>query len=114
MIHGETVSVSLRYFNVVDEYGNEVEEYGEEFLVPNVLVGKPETRDRIEDGQPYAISADKRFCFPRGFRFDLRGARIRRMGATYKVVGEPMILTDANVPPNVPWNLYVEAVRFDG
>lgn len=114
MIHGETVSVSLRTFDGKDEYGNAVEVYGTPFNVSNVLVGKPETRDRIEEGHPYAIEADKRFCFPRGFAQDLRGALITRMGSTYKVVGEPMLLTEANVPTGIPWNLYVEAVRFDG
>lgn len=114
MIHGETVSVSLRFFEGYDEYGNKVERHTDPFPVTNVLVGKPDTRDRIENGQPYAIQADKRFCFPRGFRYDLRGALITRMGSTYKVVGEPMILTDANVPSGIPWNLYVEAVKFDG
>lgn len=114
MIHGETVSVSLRTFDGTDEYGNAVEVYGTPFDVANVLIGKPDARDNIEEGHPYAIVADKRFCFPRGFTEDLRGALITRRGSTYKVVGEPKLLTEANIPPNVPWNLYVEAAMFDG
>lgn len=114
MITGETVSVSLRTFYGDDGYGNDIEVYGTPFDVWNVVVGKPKTKDNIEEGQPYAIEADKRFCFPKGFPHDLRGALITRRGSTYKVVGEPMLLTEENVPPGVPWNLYVEAVRHDG
>lgn len=114
MVAGETVSVSLRTFAGDDGYGNDIEEFGKPFVVHDVLVGKPKTEDRIEEGQPYAIKADKRFCFPKGFSKDLRGALIKRGESVYKVVGEPKLLTDENVPPGVPWNLYCEAVRFDG
>lgn len=113
-IHGETVLVSLRTFSGQDEYGNDIEEYGEPFEVENVLVGKAETRDEIDDSRPYAIKADRRFCFPRGFEHDMRGAKITRNGVTYKAVGEPFDVTEANLPSLIPWNLRVEAVRFDG
>lgn len=113
-IHGETVSVSLRTFLGVDDYGNDIEEYGIPFEVQNVLVGKAETEDRIESGQPYGIKADRRFCFPRGFNSDLRGALITRGNATYKVVGDPFDVTEDNLPSRSSWNLRVETVRFDG
>lgn len=114
MIHGETVSVSLRTFSGQDEYGNDVEEYGEPFEVGNVIVGKGGTVNLIENGQPYAIEADRRFCFPVGFSEDMRGALITRDGKTYKVVGDPVDYTDANLPPRVGLDLNVEAVRRDG
>lgn len=113
-ISGETVSVSLRTFQGHDEYGNDIEEYGEPFEVEDVLVGKGDTENRIDNGQPYGIRSDRRFCFPRGFDLDLRGALITRNGATYKVVGDPTDITDANIPSRIRWNLRVEAVRFDG
>lgn len=113
-IHGETVLVSLRLFEGQDEYGNDVIEYGEPFEVANVLVGKADTDNEIEETQPYAIRADRRFCFPRGFDQDLRGAKITRNNVTYKVVGEPFDVTEENLPSLIPWNLRVEAVRFDG
>lgn len=114
MIAGETVSVSLRTFLGQDEYGNDIEEYSEPFEVDNVLVGKADTEDAIGETQPYAIKADRRFCFPKGFDEDLRGALITRKGITYKAVGEPFDLTEENLPAIIPWNLRVEAVRFDG
>lgn len=113
-IYGETVSVSLRTFGAEDEYGNDAVEYGEPFEVDDVLVGKGETVNLIEDGQPYAISADKRFCFPRGFEHDLRGAIITRGDGSYKVIGDPAPITDENIPPGIRWNIRCEAVRFDG
>ena len=113
-IYGETVSVSLRIFQGQDEYGNDIEEYSKPFDVEDVLVGKPSTDNRIESGQPYAIESDKRFCFPKGFDKDMRGALITRGSSTYKVIGEPMAYTDANIPAKTPWNMVCEAVRFDG
>ena len=44
----------------------------------------------------------------------MRGAKITRNGVTYKAVGEPFDVTEANLPSLIPWNLRVEAVRFDG
>lgn len=114
MIYGETVSVSLRTFIGQDGYGNDNEVYGEPFDVENVLVGKGGTYNRIEGGQPYAIEADRLFCFPKGFEEDMRGALITRNGKTYKVVGEPVDFTHENLPALVPWDLKCQAVRFDG
>lgn len=113
-IHGETVSVRLRRFGAVDEYGNDVEEYTEPIEVENVLVGKTGTKDHIGEGLPYAMEADKRFCFPRGWTEDLRGALITRMGATYKVIGDPTPITDENIPRGIDWNIRADTVRFDG
>lgn len=113
-IHGETVSVALRTFGEVDEYGNETEGWGVPFEVENVLVGKADTSDEIGDGQPYAIKADKRFCFPKGYDEDMRGALIWWRGMEYQVVGDPTPYTEANLPPLVSWNLRVEAARRDG
>lgn len=114
MISGETVSVRFRFFGETDEYGNEEEGYGEPTLFENVLVGRGDTVDRIEDGHPYEIKADRRFCFPRGFEGDLRGALITRRGVTYEVVGDPVPITEDNLPPGIPWNVIADAVRFDG
>lgn len=111
-IYGETVSVSLRVFGAVDDYGNDTEEYQEPFEVENVLVGKGDTIDLIENGEPYAIRADKRFCFPRGFEHDLRGALIERMGKTYQIVGDPSPITDANIPAGIDWNIKAEGVLY--
>lgn len=114
MIAGETVSVRFRLFGETDEYGNEVEGHSDPVDFENVLVGRGGTVDEIENGQPYAIRADRRFCFPKGFEGDLRGALIERRGITYKVVGEPVDYTEENLPPGVPWNTRAEAVRYDG
>lgn len=113
-IHGETVTVSLRTFAGQDDFGNDVEEYGEPFEVADVLVGKAGTVDRIDEEHPYGIKADRRFCFPRGYSEDMRGALITRGDATYKVIGEPFDVTEANLPQGIRWNLRCEAVRFDG
>lgn len=114
MISGETVSVSLLMFDGRDEYGNDSPVYGEPFDVENVLVGKGGAYDRIEEGRPYAMQADRLFCFPKGFAEDMRGALITRDGKTYKVVGDPVDFTPDNLPPKTPWNLKCQAVRFDG
>lgn len=113
-IHGETVSVSLRQFGTRDKHGNETVSYSEPFEVDNVLVGRGETVDIIEDGRPYAIKADRRFCFPRGITFDLRGALIKRGDITYKVIGNPVGITDENLPHGIDWNIRCEGVYFDG
>ena len=114
MIAGETVTVRFRTFGEVDEYGNESEGYSDPVTFENVLVGRGGTVDRIEDGHPYEIRADRRFCFPRGFSGDLRGALITRGDATYQVIGDPVPITDENIPGGIPWNIKAEAVRFDG
>lgn len=114
MIRGETVTVSLRVFGGKDAFGNEAVTYTEPFEVSDVLVGRGSTVDVITDGQLMAIRADKRFCFPRGFSDDLRGAIIRRGGDSYRVVGDPSPVTEANLPPASRWNIRAEAVRYDG
>lgn len=113
-IYGETVSVSYRVWGAQDEYGNDAEEYTEPEDVENVLVGTGEQEDLIESGRPYAFKADKRFCFPRGFAKDLRGALVRREGTVYKIVGDPTSITDANIPAGIDWNIKAEAVVYDG
>lgn len=114
MIHGKTVSVSLRTFSGQDEYGNDIVEYGEPFDVDDVLVGKGGTVNRIEEGQPYAIEADRLFCFPKGYGEDMRGAHIAYDGKEYIVVGEPVDFPEENLPSLTRWNLKCQAVRFDG
>lgn len=114
MIFGETVSVSFRDFGPVDAFGNGEITYTEPVEYDDILVGRGSTVDVITDGQLVAIKADKRFCFPRGFDRDLRGALITRGGVTYKVVGDPSPITDANIPPSIRWNIRAEAVIYDG
>lgn len=94
--------------------GNEVGTYSEAVEVDDVLIGRGETYNEIEDGQLYAIQAEKSFCFPRNWDTDLRGALIEFDGKTYKVVGDPMRITDANIPPGIRWNIKCQAVRYDG
>lgn len=113
MISGETVSVQLRSFGATDAYGNEIEVYSEPQDVGNVLCGRGGSVDLERDGQPYAIKADRRFCFPRGYSADLRGALITREGVTYQVVGIPFDSTEENLP-GLPWNMRVEAVFYNG
>ena len=114
MISGETVLVSLLVLGSDDAYGNPVKSYTEGTEVGGVLCGRGSSVDLVRDGQPYAIQSDKRFCFPKGYAEDLRGAIITHDGFEYEVVGEPVRSTDANMPPGLPWNLRVEAVRRDG
>lgn len=115
MISGETVLVSLLTFgDTPDAYGNYPEVYTEAAEVHGVLCGRGSSADLVRDGQPYAIQSDKRFCFPKGYDADLRGAIITWNGHEYEVVGEPTVSTAANMPPGVPWNLRVETVRRDG
>lgn len=115
MIRGEQVEVRLLEFGAKDRYGNRTEQYAEPITVCNVLVGTASTVNVENDGQPHEIRADRRFCFPRCWCRDLRGALITRVrdGKTYKVVGDPASLTDENLP-NLPWNTYAETVRYDG
>lgn len=113
-IYGETVSVRLRQFGALDEYGNDTETYSEPIEVENVLVGKTGTSDLIDDAHPYGMKMDKRFCFPRDWTEDLRGALITRMGTTYQVIGSPSPLTDANIPYGIDWNVYADTVVYDG
>ena len=114
MISGETVKVSLLELSGQDEYGNELEVFGEPFEVANVLCGRGSTSDPDREGEPYAIRSDKRFSFPRGFDADLRGAIIEWDGRKFKVVGEPVKSTEANLPPGIPWNIRCETVRHEG
>lgn len=114
MIHGETVLVSYRIFGEKDELGNESMTYSEPEEVDDVLIGKGTTYNRVEEGRLYAVEADKSFCFPREWDTDLRGAKITYDGITYKVVGIPSRITDANIPPGIRWNIKVNAEVFDG
>ena len=114
MIFGETVSVSYRVFGDEDDFGNAVITYTQPEDVEDVLVGRGSTVDVFTEGQLLAIRADKRFCFPKGFSKDLRGALITRGGITYQVVGDPSPITEANIPPGTRWNIRAEAVVYDG
>lgn len=113
-IKGETVQVSFRNFGEVDALGNEAVSFSEFQDVQDVLIGRGETADEVRDGQRYAIQTDKSFCFPRSWTENLRGALIRWEGRTYKVVGDPTRITDANIPPGIRWNIKVQAVIHDG
>lgn len=114
MIRGETVTVRFLVLGSLDAYGNETVTYSAPAQVDDVLVGKGQTVDVIRDGQPFAVQCDKSFCFPRGWSQDLRGALIEWDGETYEVVGSPMRITDANIPPLIRWNVKAGAVRRDG
>lgn len=114
MIFGETILISYREFGQVDRFGNEVISYTEPVEIADVLVGQGSTVDVITDGQLLAIRSDKRFCFPRDFDEDIRGALITWRGKTFKVVGDPTPVTDANLPPSIRWNMRAEAVIYDG
>lgn len=114
MISGETVKVSCLTKGVEDAFGNEVESYSDPESVENVLVGRGNQYDEYEGGRPDAMRTDITFCFPRGWSKDLRGARIKRKGKTYEVVGDPVEYTEANLPPGIPWNIRVGAVWRDG
>ena len=120
MLSGETVLVSLRTFGEEDAYGNRAEVYSEPKSVANVLCGRGSSSLPGQggaphaDGQPYYVRSDKRFCFPKGYADDLTGAIITWGGEDYEVLGPPVVSTEENMPPSVPWNLRVEAVRRDG
>lgn len=114
MIKGETVLVSYREFGEVDAFGNESVSYTDPVEVEDVLIGKAEAYNDIEDGQLYAAHTTKTFCFPRGFDGDLRGALITYKGRTYKVNGIPSEITDANIPAGIRWNIKVWAADYDG
>ena len=115
MIIGETVLVELRTMNAVDAYNNATPRYSAPVTVQNVLCGRTSQHGEVEPGRPYEFSETRTFCFPKGFDSDLRGALITRApGDKYEVVGDPTDYTTANLPPLIPWNLKVEAVRRDG
>ena len=113
-IKGETVQVSFRQFGEVDALGNGSVTFSEPIEVADVLIGRGETYNEVEDGRLYAVQAEKSFCFPRDWTQELRGALITFDGKTYQVVGEPMRITDANIPPGIRWNIKCQAVRHDG
>ena len=113
MIYGETVFVSEREFGVKDAFGNEVKSYATPYQVTNVLVGRGSVRDESNDGRPYTVRTDISFCFPRGFDGDLRGALVECRGKHYELV-DSYELTDANIPPDIPWNRRAEGGRVDG
>ena len=114
MIKGETVTIRLRDFGAYDTYGHAVVAYSAPITVANVLVGKGQQRTEVSGGQPYAYEADVRFCFPKGFDHDLRGALVTRRGLTYEIVGNPQEYTEANLPSALPWNISADAVVHDG
>ena len=114
MIKGETVTVQLRQFGAVDAYGNPAKSYTAPAQVDNVLIGRRTPRTDETGAHPYAIEDGCVFCFPRDYTGDLRGALIIRDGRVYEVDGDPMEYTAANLPPLLPWNIRVEAVRRDG
>ena len=116
MIAGESVTVQLRQFGARDAFGNETVSYSDAVTVDNVLVVPGNDVDDSGNGRPFAIRTEIAFCFPRGWTDDLRGAKICRTstGRTYQVVGDPEPLTEANLPPDIPWNVKAGAVRLDG
>lgn len=113
-IKGETVQVSFREFGEVDALGNEIVSFSDPIEVQDVLIGRGETYNEIEDGQLFAIRAEKSFCFPRDWNEDLRGALIVFDEKTYQVVGDPSRITDENIPAGIRWNIKCLAVRYDG
>lgn len=114
MIAGETVYVSLLTKGEEDAYGNKADVYSEFAPVENVLVGRADQSDETDRGTPDAVRADITFCFPREWTGELRGARVRRGGKEYEIIGDPMRYTDANLPPDIPWNIRTRAVYRDG
>lgn len=113
-IAGETVSVSALEKGARDALGNEAESWAEPIDVDGVVVGRRSTTSPTSPEQPDAIEDRLAFCFPTGFDLDLRGAKIKRRGRTYRVIGEPAEYTEANLPPIVGLNIRAEAVRVDG
>ena len=114
MIMGETVTVELLELEQEDAFGNAEESYSEPIEVENVLVGRGNQYDEREDGRPNEMRTDILFCFPNEWQYDLRNAVITRKGKSYKVVGDPTEYTQENIPPGIPWNMRVGAVRHDG
>ena len=112
-IVGETVFVSEREFGLKDAYGNEVKSYATPVQVCGVLVGSARISDLSTGGAPYTVQADLSFCFPRGYTGALRGALVERHGKTYELIDDRE-LTDANIPPGIPWNRRAFGVCVDG
>ena len=102
MISGEPVTVLSPVGAGEDEYGQPVREWLEA-QVDDVLVCGPSTEDigsglRTDSGRPDGDAVSLTLHFPKAFAASLRGCRVALRGKTFDVLGDPVALTDANVP----------------
>lgn len=111
MFSGETVYVSLLTLGEEDRLRNASHTYAEPVAVHNVVVA-PGKCDALDASRPDGVDVALTLHFPRGYAHDLRGAKVTVRDDTYRIVGDPQRLTEANVPG--AWTMPVEVERVDG
>ena len=112
-----TATVEQRVRGARDALGNEVVAYASPTEV-DVLVQTGITAD-MAASRPEGVTVAATVHFPKGWRGDLRGARVTLpapwdWGNPYHVVGVPMPYDQQNCPPMVPFNMAVEVEATDG
>lgn len=111
MFSTETIYVSLLTLGEEDRLGNQTHSYTEPVALDGVLVATGKC-DALDASRPDGVEVALTLHFPRGYASDLRGAIVTVRGDTYRIVGDPQRLAEANVPG--AWTMPVEVERVDG
>ena len=116
MLRGEAVTVLTPTQGGEDEYGQAVKSWASQ-EVADVLVCGPATTDlgaglQTDVGRPEGDSVSLTLHFPKAYAASLRGCRIVLRGRTFEVLGDPVALTDGNVPGR--WNRAVPVRLVEG
>ena len=112
-ITGETITLTTRSRNGVDEGNNPVWQDDEPEQVGNVLIAPGDQSNAAGSIRPDGIQIAYTLYFPRSWPYrSLRGASIRIDQADYRVVGDPRPYR-AGISPT-RWNLVVQVQGGDG
>lgn len=112
-ITGETITLTTRSRNGVDEGNNPVWQNDNPEQVGNVLIAPGDQSNAAGSIRPDGIQIAYTLYFPRSWRYrSLRGASIRIDQSDYRVVGDPRPYR-AGISPT-RWNLTVQVQGGDG
>lgn len=112
-MRGETIRLTTRHPDGVDDAGDTTWADDETIDVDDVLVAPASTSDSGEPTRPDGVSAALTLLFPRTFpRRDLRRATCRVRGTDYRVVGSPTPVDGGMTPTR--WNMSVQVERGEG
>lgn len=109
LIEPETVTFLFKS-EELDDLGEPVSTATEEVECEAVVA--PGATADLDASRPDGVSVSYTLHLPKTWTRDLRGASARLRGGTFRVVGEPMAYTAANVPGD--YGLPVEVGRVDG
>lgn len=116
MLRGEAVTVLTPTQAGEDEYGQAVKSWASQ-EVADVLVCEPSTTDlgaglQTDARRPEGDSVSLTLHFPKAYAASLRGCRVGLRGRTFEVLGDPVALTEGNVPGR--WNRAVPVRLVEG